>query len=286
MTAVAGGQEAFELEDAGPGRFLALNIGDPERHDVVFGGQIIAQAVLASARAVGTASAKVVVSVHTVFARAASLRSPLEIDVDTMHEGRTVGSDTVTVRQGERLCARVLVLRQAPARDLVRHQDEMPPAAAAAAAAGPGAAAANSHADGLVAPGTEVRVAGGVDTWDPAAPTGPAELNVWVRLPQWAGGEALPKALLAYATDGFLIGTAMRPHAGIGQDMAHSSLATGVLTHTLSFHEVVPAAEWLLLAHSSSYAGRGRCYGRAHVYREGGQLIASFVQESLLRGNR
>ena len=98
--------------------------------------------------------------------------------------------------------------------------------------------------------------------------------------------EAEQEALLAYATDGFLIGTAMRPHAGIGQEMAHRSLDTGVLTHTLTFHRPVPVAEWLLMAHEGAYAGGGRAYGRAHVFDRDGNLVASFVQESLIRQGR
>jgi len=89
--------------------------------------------------------------------------------------------------------------------------------------------------------------------------------------------------MLAYGTDGFLIGTAMLPHAGVGQNMAHRNIATGVVSHTLTFHEPVPAGEWLLLAHESPYAGRGASYGRAHVFTRDGRLVASFVQENMIR---
>ena len=77
----------------------------------------------------------------------------------------------------------------------------------------------------------------------------------------------LDQALLAFATDGFLIGTAMRPHEGVGQSQAHVTLATGVISHTLTFHEPAPAGDWLLLSHHSPYAGHGRSYGRADVFR-------------------
>jgi acyl-CoA thioesterase-2 len=66
------------------------------------------------------------------------------------------------------------------------------------------------------------------------------------------------QALLSYATDGFLIGTAMRPHEGFGQSMSHVSISTSVLSHTLTFHEPIDASQWYLLAHESPYAGRGR----------------------------
>jgi acyl-CoA thioesterase-2 len=278
--------EAFALKPNGEGRFTASSIGDPDLYDVVFGGQILAQMILATSAA-GPTGGKGIASLHTVFTRAASLRAPLEIDVDTMHDGRSVGSSTITVRQGERLCARGLALHQADGPDLIAHASPPP------AVGGPDDAPSGegTPAAGLVAPGTEVRIAGGVDTWDPDAPTGPAELAVWVRLPGGGGEEGadpagLGEALLAYATDGFLIGTAMRPHAGLGQAMAHRSVDTGVVTHTLTFHRGVPLGRWLLIAHEGVFAGRGRAYGRASVFDGDGTLLASFVQESLIRQGR
>jgi hypothetical protein len=70
-----------------------------------------------------------VASIHTVFARGATLDEPLEIEVDQMATGRTFASAAVTIRQGERLCTRSLVLLSAPDPDLIRHQDAAPPVA-------------------------------------------------------------------------------------------------------------------------------------------------------------
>ena len=38
-----------------------------------------------------------------------------------------------------------------------------------------------------------------------------------------------------------------------------------------------------MLAHESPYAGAGRSYGRANVFTEDGELVASFVQENMIR---
>ena len=265
--------DAFVLTEAGPGRFSATSIGDPEAYQVVYGGQLLAQMILASDR---VATDKGVASIHTVFARGATPTKPIEIDVDVIHDGRTMGSHSIVVHQGDRVCAQGLVLRRADGPDLIRHQPPRPlwtgrrsrrPARQA----------------GLAAPGSELRVVGGVDTGDPDGPVGPAELFVWVRLPDADGDAALAQALLAYGTDGFLIGTAMRPHAGIGQSMAHQAIATGVVSHTLTFHEPVPTGAWLLMAHEGAWAGRGAAYGRAQVFTTEGALVASFVQESMIK---
>jgi acyl-CoA thioesterase II len=94
---------------------------------------------------------------------------------------------------------------------------------------------------------------------------------------------ATNQAILAWGTDGFLIGAAMRPHAGIGQAEAHKTLSTGVVGHTLTFHEPFTARDWLLIAHESPHAGAGRSYGRAQVFTRAGQLVASFVQDNMIR---
>jgi acyl-CoA thioesterase II len=260
--------DVLDLEPAGEGRFTARNFSTGTG-GVVFGGQILAQVVVAGATA---DPAKEVKSVHTVFARGGDPRHPLEIDVDTMHAGRAMASATVTVRQGERLCARSLVLLSAAEPDLIRH------AAAPPAVGGP-EDAVPSGGEGSF---WELRVVGGVDLSDPAA-VGPAQLDVWSRFPGAEVTGVPGQALLAYATDGFLIGTAMRPHEGVGQSMAHVSISTSVLAHTITFHEPVDAGAWHLLAHESPYAGRGRSYGRADVFTEDGRLVASYVQDNMIR---
>ena len=236
---------------------------------VVFGGQLLAQTIVAAATADPDKSVK---SVHTVFARGASTDTPLEFAVDVMQKGRSFASATVSVTQGERLCTRSLVLLHAPDPDLIRHQDAAPDVGSAADAT------PSSHGAGF----WEIRTVGGVDIADPDA-VGPAQLDVWTRFPDAPDDPTLNQALLAFATDGFLIGTAMRPHAGVGQSLAHRSISTSVITHTLAFHGAVDAAAWLLLDQESPVARAGRSYGRADVFTEDGDLVASFAQENMIR---
>jgi acyl-CoA thioesterase-2 len=215
-----------------------------------------------------------------VFARGARHDLPLEITVDPMHGGRTFASATVSIGQEGRLCTRSLVLLHAAEDDLIRHAVEAP------------AVGAPEDAEPVTEmPGDwEIRLVGGVDINDPDA-VGPAELDVWTRFAGLRGPNdehgapddaATDQALLAFATDGFLVGTAMRPHRGVGQAQAHRTVATGVVSHTLTFHEPCRAGDWFLLAHTSPYAGSGRGYGRADVFQDD-ELVASFVQDSMIR---
>jgi acyl-CoA thioesterase-2 len=257
----------LELEPTGSATYRAENIVTGA--GVVFGGQLLAQTLVAASR---QETGKYVKSIHTVFARGGSPDTGVDIAVDVMHSGRAFASSTVTISQGDRLCTRSLVLLSADEPDLIRHADPMP------AAGSPEQAISASHVPGV----WEVRTVGGVDINDPEA-VGPAELDVWTRFAGAPDDPVTSQALLAFATDGFLIGTAMRPHAGVGQAQAHVTLSTGVVSHTLTFHEPLAASEWLLLSHRSPYAGRGRSYGRADVYTEQGSLVASFVQDNMIR---
>jgi acyl-CoA thioesterase len=210
-----------------------------------------------------------------VFARGASLTAPLELGTDVMQTGRTFASASVSVTQGDRLCSRSLVVLHAPDPDLITHQTDRP------AAMSPEEAVASVHGPDY----WEIRTVGGVDLGDPDA-IGPPELDIWTRFVGAPENPTINQALLAFASDGFLIGTAMRPHAGVGQSMAHHTIDTNVITHTLTFHAPLSAGGWMLLRHESPVAGRGRSYGRAHVYSEDGTLVASFVQENMIRAFR
>ncbi|HEY7070371.1 MAG TPA: acyl-CoA thioesterase domain-containing protein [Acidimicrobiales bacterium] len=259
---------ALVLQPAGPDRYTAGNVeGGPGA--VIFGGQLMGQAIVA---ALAGQDGKRVKTLHTIFARSGRPDAPVEIAVERMHSGRAFASSTVTIGQGDRLCARSLVLLSADEPDFIRHADPVP------TAAGPDEATPGDERSG----DWQIRIAGGVDINDPEA-VGPPDLDVWTRFAGAPDDPAVDQALLAYATDGFLIATAMRPHAGVGQAQAHRTVSTGVVSHTLTFHEPAPAGDWLLLSHHSPYAGRGRSYGTAHVFRADGALVASYVQDAMIR---
>lgn len=253
-------------------RYRVSNEGDPEVNTVVFGGQLMAQVIVAaSAHSPG----KAVKSLSVIFARAGRVDAETEIEVDTFHDGRAFASHTVTAWQDDRLCARASVLAAAPQDDLLHHQvgvPELPP---------PDPASAVS--DAAVFPGAEYVIADGVDLMSSSAPAGPAELTVWYRSPETPDDAVVNQAVLAWGTDGFLIGTAMRPHPGIGYDRAHVDVSTGVISHTLTFHRPFSMRDWILLSHESPFAGGGCSYGRCHAFDSAGNLVASFVQDNMIR---
>jgi acyl-CoA thioesterase II len=258
----------FTLDQTGPATYRGQSVDD-EHRPVVFGGQIMGQMIAAAAL---QAPDKQVKNLHTVFARAGTVKQPVDYTLDQFHSGRAFGSMEAIAAQGERVLSRGILLMDAGEPDVIRHQIPT------LQVSGP-----NNHAPAAGGePGVEIRVVDGVDMMTTAV-TGEPELNIWVRWQGVPDEPAMHQALLSWFTDPFLIGAAMRPHDGIGQEQAHESLSTGVITHTLTFHEAVRADEWLLIANRSQHAGGGRTYGDGHVFTEDGRLVASFVQTNMIR---
>ncbi|HEX4220415.1 MAG TPA: acyl-CoA thioesterase domain-containing protein [Acidimicrobiales bacterium] len=261
---------ALDFEQIEPGRCRFSNVGVSER-GVIFGGQLLAQMVVAGATAVD-AGTKSVKSAHGLFARPVLVDEDTDVTVDLLHDGRAFSMVTATVWQRHRPCARGQILLDAGEDDLIRHGPDAPDV--------DGPEAALPWGDPIE--GREIRTVDGVDILD-ADSTGAAVVHAWVRTSGPPDNPVVTQALLAHASATFLIGTAMRPHAGMGQSVAHLDISTGIVGHTVSFHEHVVPDQWLLLVNESPFAGRGRAYGRGQVFTRAGQLVASFSQEAMIR---
>jgi acyl-CoA thioesterase len=262
--------DALDLERIDSTHFRAISVPHDSGRPVVEGAQMMAQMMVASAE---SAPDKSVRYISAVFARVGRTDVPLDIHVDVMHSGRTLASATATVSQDDRLLCRSLILFDAGDDDLIRHAAQLPEHA-------------GRPEDAVLwttdPQGTEMRVAGGVNL-GAVEDNGPAEVMVWFRVPNAPSGAVLNQALLTSRSHLFLIAAAMRPHEGVGVNMTHDTISTGVITHTLSFHEPVDASSWLLFAQQSTFAGSGRSYGRGEVFTEDGRHVASFVQDNLVR---
>ena len=94
--------------------------------------------------------------------------------------------------------------------------------------------------------------------------------------------DAVPvhRALLAYASDFHLLGTATFPH-GISYYQPNVLMAS--LDHALWFHRPFRADEWLLYSIDSPSAQGGRGLSRGLIYDREGHLVASTAQEGLIR---
>jgi len=239
-----------------------------EGRDVVFSGQLMGQMLMASDAAAD--GAKDVRSVHAVFARAGSYSSDIELQVESMHAGRTWASDTVTAIQDGRLLSRALVLLNALDADLMRHGPEMPVGVPEPDALQPGT--------WLSFPRAEVRPVPGE-----SSERGVPVEYAWHRFPD-SLPHAAAQAVLLWATCGNSIALAMRPHRDrVNIHDAHRTLSTGVIAHTMHFVDRFDVADWLLIVTEAVSAAGGRVHSTGSVFTDDGRLVAAFHQDSMAR---
>ena len=91
---------------------------------------------------------------------------------------------------------------------------------------------------------------------------------------------ALHRAIIAYASDYTLLGTAALPH---GLSWMRGELNGASLDHTIWFHRPARADEWLLYVTDSPWSGGGRGFNRGSIFSRDGTLVASVAQEGVVR---
>jgi acyl-CoA thioesterase II len=263
--------DLLSLESLGDSRFrVPMPAGSQEGLNVVFGGQLIAQMIMAvNANSDGS---KYVKSINTIFSRAGVYDAPLELQVESFQAGRTWAGDVVSAWQNEKLLTRSLILSTADEADLITHNVDRP--------SGVSAPQDSEPTDGIAFPGAEVRLATPKDHTENGVPA----MSFWTRMPAEVGSVAASQAILAWATNGWLIGLSMQGHGDTVQvEDAHHSLATGVIGHTVNFHADFDAGSWIQVSQEATWAGRGRIHGRGLAFTEDGTVVASFTQDSMLK---
>ncbi len=257
-----------ELDNEGGVTADTGRAGEDDRQ-VVEGTQVLAQAIVAVAKRLPGKSIR---SVHAVFSRAVFVGAPVELDLDIVHEGRSVATAVVAASQNGKRCITMTVLTDVPSEDVIAHHLPMPEVAAPA----------DAHLATMPMTGRELRLVDVVDVNSPDE-VGPPELFAWLHYDPIPTRDDLAKALIAYFTGHLAISTTMRAHQGIGTSQAHLTVSTAPMTVTVSFHEPVRWDGWLLYSHESTQVGAGMSYVRGAVHTEAGELIASFTQEGLIR---
>ena len=254
-------------DDANGRTVLPVPNPDVER---IFGGQIMAQLIAAAAP---PGSSKAVKSLQIAFPRAGRASEPLYLDLESTHDGRSVGHLRAVAWQGQESARRVV----ATASILVDQADDGHDYQYATAEAGDPMAA--KPVDFAVVPG-EARLIGdvGLDVQDAVA----ADLACWMRCPDFTD-TALAQPVIAYISDWPLIGTLLKAVPGVSQQDAHVSVQTGVVTHSLWFHQPFDVAQWLRVQTRGQRLVGGRGFGTGDVYTESGTHVASFAQESVIR---
>ena len=250
----------------------------------VFGGQVLGQALSAAqATLTTTRSAH---SLHAYFLRAGDIEHPIVYHVDRTRDGGSFSVRRVTaVQHGKPIF--VFAASFQDEQPGAEHQLSMPevpkPEDIQPATAVPPdvlAALSTKVQRWLSRMGPfEFRHVYPRDELDP--PKRPPYQQVWFKLSEKVGDSPeLHRALLAYASDFHLLGTATFPH-GISYYQPNVQMAS--LDHALWFHRPFRADDWLLYSIDSPSAQGSRGLARGSIYDRTGRLVASTAQEGLIR---
>lgn len=247
------GDDAFEAA-ANPGD------GADER---IFGGQTLAQAVVAAGR---TAGGYDIQSMHAYFLRAGRPEEPLSYTVRRIRDGRAFAGRLVEAKQGDSLIFEALVSFVRPEEGL-HHQVSMP-------------GHRPPSEDAVLAQRQEsVRRWGGVWAFDSMQESTGAEAlphqAMWWRTAAPLPDESLlHAAAMAWVSDNML-------HATVFE---HYGLPAGVtLDHSIWWHEAPKFEGWLLRTSHSPAAHSARALILGSMFTAEGRLVASIAQEGLFR---
>jgi acyl-CoA thioesterase-2 len=250
----------------------------------VFGGQVLGQALSAAQQTVG--DARSAHSMHAYFLRAGDIEAPIVYMVERTRDGNSFTTRRVeAIQHGQQIFVMAVsfqrpepgVEHQVAMPEVPRPEDLDPPEpidperlAHVPAKLQRWLSAKGPFEFRHVWPRDEIRV-----------PKRPPLQHVWFRLRERIGDdETLHRALLAYASDFHLIGTATLPH-GISYLQPNVQMAS--LDHALWLHRPFRVDDWLLYSCDSPTAIGARGLARGAVYDLAGRLVASTAQEGLLR---
>jgi len=262
----------------------------------VFGGQVLGQALSAAEQTVP--ADRPAHSMHGYFMRPADAEKPIVYTVDPIRDGRSFTTRrVVAVQDGKavfNMAASFQVVepgfehQAAPApevegpdglaseRELGRAYLKRLPEAVLAAI--PEGIRERAVAERPI----EIRALKPVDPMKPGVR--PPSRQVWFRCSgELPDDPRVHRYMLAYASDFHFLVTAMQPH---GVTWLTPGIQSASLDHAMWFHRPFRMDDWLLydIDSPSSTGARGLVHGR--FYNREGELVASTMQEGLIRDHR
>ncbi len=251
----------------------------------VFGGQVVAQSLVAAQRTVE--GDRLAHSLHGYFLLGGDPKVPIIYEVDRIRDGGSFTTRRVVgIQHGKAIFSMAVSFHKAE--QGLEHQSAMPdvpppedlPSDAAwrekLLARFPQAAAR----DWMALRPLEVKPIG-IDPSFLAGKPSLARPGIWVRTRDPLPDDvAIHQAVLAYASDLSLLQAALIPH---GRSVFDTDLQVASLDHALWFHRPFRADEWLLYIQDSPSAQGARGFCRGELFSRDGVLVASAAQEGLTR---
>jgi len=250
----------------------------------VFGGQTIAQALVAAQRTV--APDRHVHSLHGYFMRPGDTSVPIVYQVDRIRDGGSFTTRRVVAIQHGQAIFSLEASFQLEEKGL-EHQFEMPDDVPAPSSL----TTQRELFDKAEHVPEDVRRFWARERPLEIRPVNPdhytsreklpPQQNIWLRTTgPIPADRATQAAVLAYLSDMTLLDTSTFAH---GRAVFDKDLQVASLDHAMWFHRPHPLDGWLLYTQDSPSASGARGFTRGALYAEDGTLIASVAQEGLIR---
>jgi acyl-CoA thioesterase II len=270
----------LDLEPLGGDDFRATS--ERDRHGRIYGGQVIAQALVAAGR---TATGRGAHSLHAYFLRPGDPLEPVLYRVERVRDGKSFATRRVSALQRDVAIFEMSAsFHRSESGD--EHHTPMPAAPSPESLPEPHVlveqmrdAVPDDCRWALEPRAIEMRHLH-VPTFLGGGPGDDPNL-AWFRAPTSVPEDPLlHQSLLAYATDFTFNDNALRRH-GRGGRPGRPMMAS--LDHSIWFHEAARIDQWLLFFQESPRAGGGRGFVRGEIFTAEGRHVASVAQECLLR---
>ena len=251
-------------------------------HGRVFGGQVLAQCLVAAAKTIE--GERPVHSLHGYFLRAGDITKPITFSVDRLRDGRSFSTRRVQAFQSDEPIFSMIASFQ-DSDPGISHQDQMP-------AGIPDPEQLPSAHDLLGEINHPV-----AQYWAKARPFDMRHVGspiyfkvdgepvahqaVWIKaLGTLPADVSLHTAALAYVSDYTILEPIFRRH---GIAWTHDGLKSASLDHAMWFHRQAKVDEWMLYVQESPSAQGGRGLSLGRIFSRDGLLLATVAQEGMVR---
>jgi acyl-CoA thioesterase-2 len=278
------GDTTTDLGESGATVFLGRSQKMP--HGRVFGGQVLAQCIIAAGRTMAEVDdgdgPRHIHSLHGYFMRPGDDTKPIRFAVERMRDGNSFSTRRVHALQDGLPILSMITSFQEDAGGL-DHQDAMPKVPT------PGELSSLAERFGdvdhpaarhLLKRPVELRHVQGDVFAEPSAER-VARQDVWMKAVERLPDDPLVHAaVLAYASDYTLLESVLRRH---GLAWSDRRLRPASLDHAMWFHRPVRADEWMLYSQESPSASGGRGLALGRIFAADGTLVATVAQEGMVR---
>jgi acyl-CoA thioesterase II len=262
---------ALRLDQVADDRFRVAR-GSAGLFDRIYGGQLLAQALVGAG---ATVEGKDAHSLHAAFVKGGTPGRPIEVAVSRVRDGRTMATREVSVFQDDEplLVAFASFHVNGDQPDVAGAAPHVPPHELPPELQDRGRSWLDQP------PPIDLRL--------PEAPTflggtgTSSTRSHWMRLPRPVGdAQLIHAALLAYASDFFLMDMIFRAHPAVSGPGSANAFS---VDHAIWFHRPVRFDEWHLHTQQALTIFGDRGLARGDIHDHGGRLVATVMQEVLMR---